>query len=519
MNYKNLKLIDFCLALIGFAISFFVNAQTPEFEDIPNAPLIRMQSGAVRGSGTEVLSFKAIPYAQAPVGNLRWRPPVDAKSWSEVLDGQNFGSACIQAGDIRKSEDCLFVNVWVSKEALLARKKLPVMVWVYGGSFHQGSGNIDGSSLAKQGVVVVSMNYRVSTLGFFAHPQLSAESPEKVSGNYGILDIAQSLKWVKENIIRFGGDPDRVTIWGQSSGASAITSLMSSPKSKGLFHRVILQSPGAFRHWKSLKQSEQEGLSLGADLVALRALPVSNLPIIQNTGGGAAIRELSEPRVIGPVADGVVLPHEERVTFESGNMVQVGVLVGSNTDEGIAFTEKYPIETVDQYKKYLSDPKIFGAFGIEALTLYPVKNDAEVSRAISMGFGDSQFWFGTRGVARAASSKGLPSYRYYFNRKENGGTGQEARHGAEIPYVMGAAKLKALPYNSDDVKISNAMIDAWIRFATTGNPNGGVIKDWPIYDLVSEKVFVFNTQFEILNGPRNAELNFISNFDSSIPSQ
>jgi para-nitrobenzyl esterase len=403
MRYSYFKLLGYSLSIIGFASSSFVKAQQAEFEDILNAPLVRLQSGMVRGSGTEVLSFKAIPYAQAPVGNLRWRPPVDPKSWSGVLDGQNFGPACIQAGDIRKSEDCLFVNVWASKEAVAGRKKLPVMVWVYGGSFHQGSGNIDGSFLANRGVVVVSMNYRVSTLGFLAHPQLSAESPEKVSGNYGILDIAQSMKWVKENIDRFGGDPDRVTIWGQSSGASAITSLMASPKSKGLFQRAILQSPGAFRHWKSLKQSEQEGLSVGSDLAALRALPVTNLPIIQNTGGGTAIRELSEPRVIGPVADGVVLPHEERVTFESGNMAQVGVLVGSNTDEGVAFTEKYPIVTVDQYQKYLSDSKIFGSFGVEAQTVYPVQNDSEVKRAISMSFGDSQFWFGTRGVARAAA--------------------------------------------------------------------------------------------------------------------
>jgi para-nitrobenzyl esterase len=519
MRLEKLKLMCRGLAVLSLASSSLAQAQLPELEDIPNAPVVWLPSGAVRGSGSDVLSFKAIPYAQAPVGNLRWRPPVDAKPWGGILDGASFGPACIQAGDIRKSEDCLFVNVWAPKDAIATRKKLPVMVWVYGGSFHQGSGNIDGSFLAQRGVVVVSMNYRVSTLGFLAHPQLSAESPEKVSGNYGILDIAQSLKWVNANIDRFGGDPTRVTIWGQSSGASAITSLMASPKSKGLFDRAILQSPGAFRHWKSLKQGEEDGSLLGADLVALRALPENKVPVIQNTGGGTAIRELSEPRVIGPVADGVVLPHEERTTFEAGNMAQVGVLVGSNNDEGVAFTEKYPITTVDQYRKYLTDPKIFGSYGVEALAVYPVNADAQVKRAISMGFGDSQFWLGTRGVARAATRSGLPSYRYFFTRKENGGTGQDARHGAEIPYVMGSIKLTSAPYTADDVKISTAMGDAWIRFASTGNPNGGVINNWPAYDLVDEKVFVFDAQFGILNGPRNTELDFIGKFDSSIPAK
>jgi para-nitrobenzyl esterase len=491
--------------------------EPPTFEDVPGSPVVRLEAGKVRGAGTDILVFKGIPYAAAPTGDRRWRPPADAPAWTDATrDATAFGPACMQAANVAKSEDCLFVNVWAPRDAMATRKKLPVMVWVYGGSFHGGSGNIDGTPVAERGVVVVSMNYRVSTLGFMAHPELSAESPDKVSGNYGILDVAQSLKWVKANIERFGGDPQRVNIWGVSSGASVITALMVSPRSAGLFDRAILQSPGAFRHWKTLEQGQQQGVGVGASLAALRALPADQVPVIQNTGGGTAIRALSEPRVIGPVRDGVVLPNEERATFEAGGMAAVPVLVGNNTDEGSPFTGNYPISTVAEFRQYLQEPVIFGAFGAEAAGVYPVAADSEVKRGIALSFGDSQFWFGTRGVVRAATTKGLPSYRYVFSRKAAGGTGHDARHGEEVKYVFGDTSLGAAPYTADDVRISEAMMDAWVRFASTGNPNGGLITNWPAFDLTSEKAFVFDTMFSIVDAPRGNELDFIGRFDASL---
>lgn len=488
--------------------------------DNPGAPVVQLAAGKLRGSGTQVLAFKGIPYAAPPLGDLRWRPPAPAATWGEgIRDATQFGPACIQAAAIPKSEDCLFVNVWSPKEALTQRQKLPVMVWVFGGSFHSGSGNIDGTPLAQKGAVVVSMNYRVSTMGFMAHPELSRESPNKVSGNYGILDVAQSLQWVKANIEQFGGDPDRVTIWGVSSGASVITALMSSPQSKGLFQRAILQSPGTFRHWKSLPEAEQQGLTVGPSLAALRALPVERIKLLQNTGGGAEIRALSEPRVIGPVRDGVVLPHEERVTFEAGNMTRVQVLVGNSTDEGSMFTGKYRLTTVPEFRKYLSEKKIFGAYGEEAGSIYPVAKDAGVQRAIALSFGDSQFWFGTRGVARAAVAQGLTAYRYVFARKQGGGTGADAGHADEVKFVFGESVLNAAPYTEDDRRISQAMMSAWLRFASTGNPNGGVVNDWPAFEAGSEKAYVFDTTFTVVDAPRATQLDFIGRFDASIPSQ
>ncbi|MDH2240076.1 carboxylesterase family protein [Pigmentiphaga sp. GD03639] len=515
-----------CAALLGAAMAGCGSdgAKAPEAGspggNPPGEPLppgiARTSAGLVRGDVGEIVSFKGIPYARPPVGDLRWRPPADAEPWEGVRDALAFGPACIQAGSRVQSEDCLTLNVWVPRESLDRGEKLPVLVWVYGGSFVGGSGDFEAEGLARKGAVVVSMNYRVSTMGFMAHPGLSAESPEGTSGNYGLLDIAQSLKWVRKNIANFGGDAGRVTVWGQSSGASAITALMVSPRSDGLFDQVILDSPGAMRHWKTLAEAEQDGIAIGSDIGQLRKLPADQVPVIQNTGGGTAVRALAEPRVIGPVLDGVVLPLEERPAFERGQARAVPVLVGYNTDEGASFTGGYQIRTVDAYRAYLKDPKIFAEFGDEAFSYYPVSSDSEVQRAISDSFGDNQFVFGTRGIARAMAAQGQPVYRYWFRRKGNGGTGADAVHGAELPYVRADARLDAAPYTADDVKLSRMMNDAWFRFVSTGDPNGGEVTNWPRYDTRSEPVYVFDAATEIVNGPRNDRLDFIGRVDAAL---
>lgn len=473
-------------------------------------PIIRTDAGRVQGTSGDVVVFTGIPFARPPVGELRWKAPRSAEPWRDVRPATEFGPACMQARDRRKSEDCLYLNIWAPASALAAgsgSRNLPVMVWTFGGSFTGGSGDIAGSALASRGVIVVSFNYRVGTFGFLAHPQLSAESPQRASGNYGLLDAVAALRWVQRNVSQFGGDPSRVTLWGNSAGASVITALMVSPTAKGLFQRVILQSPGAMRHWKTLPDAEAQGASLGQDIKALRSLPADQVPLIQNLGGTRGIRSLFEPREIGPVLDGYVLKEEEREAFEGGRMNVSDVLVGNSMDEGGGFTAAYAVKTRDAYHKYLNDPAIFGSFGREALAVYPVASDLDVPRAVADGFGDSQFYFGARGIAQAMISKTPNVYRYRFVRKSDGGTGRDARHGAEVAYVMG--NVAGAQYNADDRTLSNIMMDAWVRFASTGSPNGGAISHWPRFDSAVDPYMVLDIHPEVARGLRGTELDFI----------
>jgi para-nitrobenzyl esterase len=262
------------------------------------------------------------------------------------------------------------------------------------------------------------------------------------------------------------------------------------------------------RHWKSLADAEEQGRSVGRDVTALRKLPASQIPLMQNLGGRSGeIRPLFEPRVIGPVLDGYVLKEEEREAFEAGRVSARAVLVGNNTDEGTLFTQPYPVRTMAAYRDYLNSPQIFGMFGHEALSHYPVASDADVPRAIADSFGDSQFYFGARGIARSMISKTPYVYRYRFVRKSNGGAGHDAWHGAEGPYVMG--NVTGAGYNEDDRTLSNVMMDAWVRFVSTGNPNGGAITNWPAFDPVSDPYLVLDVHPAVGHGLRNTQLDFI----------
>ncbi|WP_338608265.1 carboxylesterase family protein [Pelagibacterium nitratireducens] len=471
-----------------------------------DGPTVGLASGTVQGVGGDVVSFLGIPYATPPIDQLRWRAPEPAERWDGVLEATAFRPACMQQGDRVMSEDCLYLNVWAPEEALEEGSNLPVIVWVFGGSFHGGSGDIDGAPLASKGAIVVSMNYRVSTMGFMAHPGLSAESLSGVSGNYGLMDVTESLRWVKNNIHAFGGDPDRVTVWGLSSGASLLTALMASPLATNLFDQAILQSPGALRNWPGLDDAEAVGLGLGEDIDTLRALAATDIEHIRNVGGGTDFRDLAGTRVIGPALDGFVLPFSERQAFMEGRANMVPILIGSVTDEGGLFTRNYPIQTASEYADYLELPTIFGDDGAEALELYPVASDDDIGRAVADSFGDNQFVYGVRGVARAVAEAGLPVYRYMFTRQIDGA---DPTHGSDLAYSMGSQALEAAPYDASDLALSEAIMQAWVDFAATGNPNGGAISDWPAYDLENEPVYVLDSKFSTVNAPRSEQLDFM----------
>ena len=506
------KIKELCILIVSMVVVWCSQLATAAAPG--NDPLIvKTETGLVQGvddAGLRV--FRGIPFAAPPTGQLRWKAPQPPLPWEGVRSAAAFGPRCMQTGTGLMSEDCLFVNVWTpaDPDANRGHSKLPVLVWVYGGSFTGGSGNIAPEALARTGVIVVSFNYRVSTFGFIAHPQLSAESSAGVSGNYGLFDAMAALRWVRDNIDAFGGDPKSVTLFGQSAGASVITLLQISPLAKGLYQKVILESPGSMRHMKNLEQSEALGLSLGSDIAALRSLPANQVPLIQNLGGGTAIRALFQPRIIGGTQDGCVVPSEEREAFESGNVNVTPLLVGSNTNEGISFTGNYLVNTIPAYVSYLNDPIIFGSFGGTALQLYPVASDSAVRRAIADSFADSQFHFGTRGVARAMSRLEGNVYRYFFNRRASG-TGEDPVHGAELNYVFGRVTNTA-PYNGQDVALSMAMMDAWKRFAITGNPNGGAINNWPQYDARTDPLLILGDTFDTVGfgfGRSNVNLDFV----------
>jgi para-nitrobenzyl esterase len=281
---------------------------------------------------------------------------------------------------------------------------------------------------------------------------------------------------------------------------------MVAPPADGLFQRVLLDSPGAMRHWTPLREAEERGARLG-DISALRQLPAGEVPLVQNLGGSRGVRPLFEPRVLGPTLDGVLLKEEEREAFEGGRMNKVDVLVGNVADEGATFTAAYPVKSVDAYREFLRSPAIFGPLGDEALALYPAASDADVARAIADSFGDSQFTFGARGIARAMSLVRPHVWRYWFSRPANGGAGHAPWHGAQVRYVMGG--VDGPQYNEDDKVLSDLMMDAWVRFAATGNPNGGAIRNWPPYDVKSDPLMILDVRPAVAFGLRNAQLDFI----------
>jgi carboxylesterase type B len=301
--------------------------------------VVQTRFGAVAGDGSDILAFKGIPYAAPPVGPLRWKPPAPPASWEGVRAANTFGADCMRkpGGSTRASgisEDCLTLNIWAP--ANLAQNKLPVMVFVYGGSFINGSGSrplYDGEALACKNVVLVTFNYRTGVFGFLAHRLLTQESSRNSSGNYGLMDIVAALKWVKENIAGFGGDPGRVTLFGESSGASAISLLLTSPLAKGLFERAILESPGAMRPISNLEVAEKAGDVIGNDLDRMRSLSASEVLALTDRMV-PAVRGLTTPRALGPINDGWVLRGDERAAFASGRVLPVPLIVGGNSDEG-----------------------------------------------------------------------------------------------------------------------------------------------------------------------------------------
>lgn len=451
------------------------------------ATMVKIDNGALRGETNQGVSvFKGIPYAAPPVGELRWHSPRPPASWQGVRDATKFASSCAQPqrkpsdaipwtaeylSDPPFSEDCLYLNVWTPK--LSARANLPVVVWIHGGGFAQGSGEVPlyrGDQLARQGVVVVSINYRLGLFGFLAHPSLDAENDG--AGVFGLMDQVAALRWVKSNITRFGGDPSRVTVQGQSAGAISVHHLLATPSAEGLFSGAIAESnswsdtelvPKANADDLGLKLAE---LANAADVKALREVPTDKLVALQTDprlGKGARFQP----------ADAGGIPFREKL--ERSN---VPVLLGSNQDEASAFSPAWMIETKEAYRRFLDER--YQSQASQFSLLYPVGNDADASAKVRELLADSS----TAAVvawSEGRSEHAAPAYGYRFVHPEPGP--RAARfgtfHSSEIPYVFATLDVGNRPFTDKDRTISHVMQAYWVNFIKTGNPNGAGLLRWP----------------------------------------
>jgi para-nitrobenzyl esterase len=466
----------------------------------------------------EILTFKGIPYAAPPVGPLRWRAPQPPLPWSGVRDATRFGADCMQTPYVistgqKTSEDCLTVSVWTTAHYRSARR--PVMVFIYGGAFIGGSAAYplyDGAKLAAQGVVVVGFNYRVGIFGFLAHPQLSAQSPQKTSGNYGLLDQIAALEWVKANIAAFGGDPERVTVFGESAGAVSIALLMTSPLAKGLFEQAILQS-AVVLPLAGLAAAEQSGAAVGASIDSLRQLSAEQILAHNDDFFPRSNHNVMAAAFPSPIVDGYVLPVQPRKLFQSGAVNAVPVIVGVNADEGRMFSaEGSPVSSAD-YQSWVQEK--FGALAPEILRVNPVTTASAAASARSAIIGDAMFVESTRLISRGNSQNQPRTFAYLFTRRVGGGP-LPATHSEELPFVFASLEqpsfIKHPSPTPADLQLSSAMMRAWTRFATSGDPNGPGLPQWPRYDRATDPYLEFGTLIRAGRAYRKAQVDAVEPF-------
>jgi para-nitrobenzyl esterase len=476
------------------------------------APVVRIDSGRVRGLAADgVVSFKGIPYAAPPVGKLRWRAPQPAQHWSGVRDATKFGPECMQATDeVPKSEACLTLNVL---RPATAARQLPVMVWIYGGANVHGQTSLypRGDALAKLGVVFVSMNYRMGRLGFFAHPALLAEMPDELHGNYGYMDQRSTLQWVQRNIAAFGGNPKAVTIFGESSGGGSVMVHLTSPLSRGLFQRAILQSPGnptsRAKTGPLADISDAETMavdyarSLGitgegpAALAALRALPAEKL--VEGTDHEAELAALATRKLIigvaGSMRDGKLVVEAPEIALAAGREAKVPVMIGA-TDRDLALGSATNKDELFA---------IFGANAVQARKLYDPQGDQTLDELKQQVYSDRSEVEPARHLADAVARAGHPAYLFRFSYVAESTRGEQkgVLHGSEIPYVFNIpAEAVGDKVTGDDKKMGELASAYWVSFAKTGDPNGGNRPHWPRHDPAIDKVIDF-TNTGVVVGP------------------
>jgi para-nitrobenzyl esterase len=467
----------------------------------PEARPIQIDSGKVLGVLTadqKVVAYKGIPYAQPPVEELRWRPPQPVGKWKHILFARDFGPHCIQSGgypdmvfhDPGPSEDCLTLNVWAPADAKPARHSggMPVMVWIYGGGFATGGtseNRQDGQFLAHRGVIVVSMNYRLGIFGFFAHPELTAESATHSSGNYGLMDQAAAIDWVRRNIAAFGGDPANITVFGQSAGSISVSALMASPVANGLFNKAIGESGAVLYNFK-YSFPPREDVEAADAAWAQHLFGTSRLfylrTLMADELAKATMARANPPPAFLPVIDGFFLPDTIPHIYADRKQAHIPVLGGWTANES---SPSRPPTAESFTAQAAAD---FGANAANFLALYPATPDTQASRSGNDYAGDQYMAFSTWAWLEAQTKTGgAPVYRYFFDLASPGDRNHTpamgAFHSDDIEYVFGTLDSRpGMAVRPEDRALSELMQQYWTNFAKTGNPNAPGLPKWPTYN-------------------------------------
>jgi para-nitrobenzyl esterase len=479
----------------------------------PAAPVM-VTGGAIRGAvsagNADIVAFKGIPFAAPPVGELRWRPPEPVIGWDGVRDASESGAICVQNGgqSVTQDEDCLFLNVWAPRETSEPR---PVLFWIHGGGYTGGSGSTaiyDGTPLAADGAVVVTINYRLNVFGFLAHPALSVESPHGASGNYGLLDMVAALEWVRDNIATFGGDPGRVTIFGESAGAGAVMSVMLIPQAGGLFHGAIAQSnwingwdrplAETARGWEA---AEAQGLRVAAAigiagetaeaLAAMRAASAADVLTASNADAGSPF--MRSGNVWAPNVDGRVIPDDPLAMYRAGRQHQVPLITGLNGNEGSLMTRGMDVPDAAAFETYVRS--VYPELAEEMLAHYDASSPDAAKAAIDKVIHDLFFAGPVRAHAESQAASGTQTWLYHFTHVPPTAWGADlgSHHAAELVYVFGSLTRQEQggesplglstvgAYTDTDMRLSETMRGYWVQFAATGDPNRPDLPAWPVF--------------------------------------
>ena len=504
----SLKRLASLIGLLTLALACALNAQIRAQPRVQTR--VHVQGGTLEGAAMgDVLAFKGIPFAAPPVGDGRWRPPQPAQPWAGIRPALTYAPGCMQVvvrtqppwteefmpqGD--RSEDCLYLNVWTPRTPPRISGPIPVYLFIHGGAFLQGSTSVavyDGAALAAQGVVVVTIQYRLGVYGFLAHPDLTSESPQHASGNYGLLDCLAALRWVKENIGAFGGDPGKITMGGQSAGAAAVHDLLASPLARGLVAGAIAESGSSVGpSMQLLANAEQQGRAFAAargvsSLAALRALPAEKLLPIP-----------SDPKTFrfAPVVDGWSLPEDPMTAVVAGHALDVPILTGMQADEGSS-SPTYGHSSVAQLQE--ASARTYGAEAGRFSTLYPFSTDTEAASmskvaARDRGLASMYLW-----ASLTAAHNRSPLFTYYWAHALPWPERPEfaSFHSSEVPYVLGNIRVMHRPFTAEDELISNTTMQLWANFIRTGNPNSGGLQTWPRFDAARAQTLEIDAKIHV----------------------